>query len=737
MIEIIFTNDSNSISLKYVRNIEWSSDLQNDVLVNSSTRVGKKVRKITINGFVNKSSFKNNAIAQSQLESDLISVGVGKIRYAGAIDFENVRFTSLRFQEFRGNPICEYTATFETEENNVHAHHPIKLDTFSLEPSNGFEYAGVKEIIAVQGPDETINRIRKRSITIEGVFVGSTITEINASQLALENAIKDKQTLTLTISTGSYTVRPRKIEFSAPRIKENTRARSFTIDLETHDDYTKEPYTIGEEAATYAGISIDVVENVDHNTTFERTNTVWRMLTEELTVSGRRYFDNWDDYTAFRDLFRPIPTNTYMFSSASSNVLELVDVTIAKMERDGNSSDTAKRYSAQITLNFRWVKQLEKQNYEVLSTHFGISFYKIGSISFNSSTDQYGNITSRSVNYSGEVIGLTALNNLKALVGTIVNFDSTYSNLFVTSVSVNGVDVVNNQGIEELIYRISISASQLDKASQAIHFIRGLFRMDKAGGTGTVSAGDTIQFENITNMTKSLSNRWDAQNLKFKITNISISISGEVFDPDNGSGKPTNANKMVDLFNRIDALLTAEGNSLGGTPLPNTIASGEVLPTNIHYLLNNINIGQWQPAIAPENLSGANGSKGARYWRQTVSVSATAVFDLTSSGNNQPDSIESRSVSIEKESPKYTQLQVVGFGTVFKRVGTNPEVATVTYQKQFRDALGYVQDDYGDDDVSPPQNLVGKSVVTKESTENRGLVNRHVVEYTANQKINA
>lgn len=735
MISIIFTNGTQSVNLKYVRSVEWSADFDKDVLVDPDTRIGKRTRKIVINGFVNKPQFTNNVLAQQQVESDLMAVGVGTIKYGDADHIENARFTNLEFKEFRGNPICEYSATFETEENNVHAHHPIKVDTLSLVPSNGFEYASVKETLSSQGPDEQINRLRRRLFVIEGSFVGSTLTDINASQLDFENEIKEKTSFTLTLTTGAYTVRPKKFEVGSPRIKESGKSRSFTFECETYDDYTKEPYTLGETAASYAGISLDVVESVDHNTTFERTTSVWRMLTEELIVSGKKYFTDWDDYVTFRDLFRPIETNTYFFSSASSNTLELADVSVAKLDRDNNFEDTTKRYSAQVSLTFRWVKQLEKQNYSVNTTYFGISFYKVGNISFNSSVDSFGNVTSRSVSFSGEVIGLSVLNSLKALVGTQVTFDSTYSNLYITSVSVNGTDAVNNAGTEEIVYKVSINASQLDSASQAISFIRGLFKMERVGATGTVYSTDTIQFENITNLSKSISNRWDSQNLRFKVTSITISISGEVFDPDNGSGKPTSPNKLIDLFNKIDALLRADGNSLGSDPPANTIVSGEIMPTNVSFMLNSFNLGQWQPAVAPENLQGSNGSKGARYWRQTVSVSATAVFDLTGSTNSQPDSIESKSISIDKESPKYTQLQVLGFGTVFKRVGTNPERATVTYQKQFRSASLYVADDYGADDVDPPSNLVNKSVITKESRENRGLVNRHIVEYTANQKV--
>jgi len=261
--------------------------------------------------------------------------------------------------------------------------------------------------------------------------------------------------------------------------------------------------------------------------------------------------------------------------------------------------------------------------------------------------------------------------------------------------------------------------------------------MDRAGGSGTSYSADTIQFESITNLTKSISNRWDQQTLKFVATQVTISVSGDVFDPDNGSGKPTNPNKLIALFNKLDALLNAELSTQGSA---NTVPAGEILPSNsdIHYFLNSFNCGAWTPAIAPENLQGSNGNAGARYWKQNVSISATAVFDLTGSANSQPDSIESRSFDVALEVPKFTQLQVANFGTVFKRTGTTPEKATVTHQKQFKDTRVYVPDDYGFNNQQPSPTGwigVGHSVLVKENKENRGLVNRWTVEYEANEKL--
>ena len=746
MIRIVFTNGTQSVELKHVRSVEWQSELADDVLVNKTTRAGKRILTYTINGFIIKGIPHKNVEAQKQLEADLTAVGAGRLEWTGNTDVTQLRFSGIEFSEFRGNPVCPFKIKFKSEETSIHAHYPIKIGDLTLAPTYGYEHASVKDSIGTQGPDERLGAATKRTFTIQGTIVDATLDGINEKQQAIINKIKDVDDLVLTLSSDSgdysaaYTVRPRKVDFSAPRLRGEMAAREFTLEFATHDDYTKEPYTLGESAASFAGISIDVVDSFDHDKQFEHPGTgatAYSIIDESVSVSGKKYFVSYAAYTTFRDLFESIPFNTYLFTSDTANVLELTDITVGKFERDGNSADTEKRYSCSVSLNFKWQKTIQQQNYSALTTYFGVAFYKVPSINFSATVDSSGNITSRSISLNGEIKTVGVLNTFKGLVGTAITFDATYSGLYVTSANVSGVDTYNDNGTQVTVYKVSLSAAQLDKASQAVNFIRSLFKMEHGGGAGTSYSADTIQFENVTNLTKSISNRWDQQTLKFIATQITITISGDVFDPDNGSGKPANPNKLIILFNKLDALLNAGKSTQSAV---NSVTVGELLPTNsdIHYFLNSFNIGQWQPAIAPENLQGTNGAIGSRYWKQNVSISATAVFDLTGSSNNQPDSVESRSIDIALEVPKFTQLQVAGFGTVFKRVGTTPEKATVTHQKQFRDARVYVPNDYGFGNAQPsPTGWIGlgRSILTKENKENRGLANRWTVEYEANEKL--
>jgi hypothetical protein len=501
---------------------------------------------------------------------------------------------------------------------------------------------------------------------------------------------------------------------------------------------------------TFANITLDVVTGHEHTKEFEQSSVggglpssyLSVLSTETVTVSGKRYFTNYQSYEQFRSLFTPIPPGVYLYTSPSFNVLDLDTVNVGAFERDNNYADTTKRYSASVTLTFIWRKTIEQVNYATFVNYFGVTFYKVPNINFSASVDDYGSVNSRSISVNGQILD-NQLTAFKSLLGSKVDFGTEITNLYVTSTNISSVDTVRYGASTTKLYTVSISAAQLDQATQAVKFIAGLFQMDRAGAAGTSYATDTIQFENITSLSKSISNRWDTQSSKFIVTSINLSVSGDVFTSDDGQGKPVNANKMIDLFNKIDALLTAGKSERAA----NVHSTGDILPSNVadvKYMLSNISVGEWQPAIAPEVLQ-ASGTrptiqKGVRYWRQNVSVSATAVYDLSDSGsNNDPVYVDTLSQEIQEEVAKYTQIQVLGFGTVFKRIGTQPGRASVTQQRQYRDNSVYVANQYGGSGSRPaPTGWAGypsKSVVASETREQNPPTNRWTVEYEATEKL--
>lgn len=747
MIKVIFTNGTTSVDLQFVRSVQWQSEASREVLVNQTTRVGKTTRTLTINGFINKGMFTDNVQAQQQLESNLIAVGTGTIQYTGASDITSVRFSSIEFEEFRGNPICPFTIEFVTEEPNVHAHTPVRINSLTLDAANGYDNVKVSESTTTQGPDEQLVNNLSKMITITGSIIGATLNDINLNQQKMMTEIDNTNAITLTLSatSGNYiatiVARPRKLDFSAPRLRGELASREFIAEFSTYDDYTKEPYTLGEKAVVIGGITIDVVTSFDHNKEYEyaTSNGAYTTLEETVEISGKKYFSNYDAYDTFRQLFTPIPDNAYLYTSNTTNVLQLTDITVGAFERDGNFNDTTKRYSASVSLTFTWRKSIEQTNFAALVNYFGVTFNKVPSITFSASVDQYGNVTSKSINMNGEIKGENQLNNFKALLGSAVTYDASLTNLYVTSTNVSGVTTVNDGGIRVKVYSVSLSAAQLDTSTQANYFIAGLFDMSRAGGTP-----GTIQFEHITSLSKSIANRWDSQTFKFIVTSITISVSGDVFTSDNGAGKPFNANKIVELFNRVDSLMTAELSLRAANTHTSSPNEGfNVLPSNSQhkYMLNNISVSDWQPAVAPENLQNGNGARGARYWRQNVSVSAIAVYDLSDSSSgstNEPDFVDSYTEEVEEEVPKFTQLQVINFGTVFKRIGTTPSRCTVTSQRQFRDMTVYKVNEYGS--IGRPQPItwagIGRSsVISRETRENNPPTNRWTVEYEATEKL--
>ena len=408
MIKVTFYNDDNSIDLQYVKSVEWQTDSSEEVFIDKKSRTGKPKRSITVKGFIHKGIIQHNVKAQQELEKKLLAIGTGKIKYTGADEFIDARFTGIQFAEFNGNPICPFTIKFITDEENIHSHYPVKVGSLILAPAYGFDHPTVSQSIKSQGTDESINIARSQSIKVEGSIVHSSRDEINKLQQLLLDEIDGQATIVLTLSnnSGDYssttTVRTKNIEFSAPMLRGDETARKYSIQFDTFDDYTKEPYTLGEVATSFAGISIDVVESVDNNVEYDKSSTGEEtILSEELQISGTKYFENYTAYATFRNTFNPFPAGAYSFSSTSGNVLELTDITVGKFERDGNFADTDKRYGCNITLQFTWKKTIQDLNYEVMISRFGVQWYKIPTITLSAQLDGFGSIVSRSISLNG------------------------------------------------------------------------------------------------------------------------------------------------------------------------------------------------------------------------------------------------------------------------------------------------------------------------------------------------
>ena len=409
-------------------------------------------------------------------------------------------------------------------------------------------------------------------------------------------------------------------------------------------------------------------------------------------------------------------------------MLELQEVSIGSFDRDGNKTTGDKRYSATVTLTFKWDVGVEGRTIEYNATYLGLPWYFLENVSFSATVDELGNITSKGFSASGKVAGATNAAQFNDSLGTKKDWNVGLTNCYITSVSLNSLETRNLSGLQVPIYSITISGRQLDTASQAQYFIESLFRLDKAGASGTGYSADTIQFNKLTSLNKSISNRYKSLAVGFTVTSITISVSGEVWALDDGNSSPIQPNRSLDLFNKIDSLLNV--------PLSNsealTVPAGETLPSNagVHFMLTNISVGDWTSFVKPNGVGA-----GDRWWKQTVSLSANAVFDLNSGGSNtQPEVVETISRVFNDESPKFTQIQVVGFGTVFKRTGTTPAKEIATAQRQYRDLAALEAGGFPSDPIGPTSFSVANERVRR-SEETRGLTKRVIIEWQATEKL--
>lgn len=764
MVQVTFTNGTDTVELAYVRNISWSSTASLNLFDKTTDPRNRLVKQITINGYINQSVFESNVAAQTQLENDLKQVSLGAIKYdgLGAAGIEDCRFTGLEFEEFRGDPISSYTISFITQADNIHAHSNVIIDTLTLSYANGFTDIAIQDNLGVQGDDEQIVSDKRRTFTISGSIVGETVSEINGNADKLQTELQSKDSVTLTLSSSSggstFDVRPKSIRINAPTKRSQDTPRTFSIELATYDDYTKEPYTLGEVQQTYGGITWDVVQTVDKQHTFNKSVQGVNKVTEEsLTVTGKVYYDSWQSYDNDRNFWNPengvapfvdtLQAPTYSISSSTGATLTLRNVSLSAVERDGNFPITnAKRYSSSVSAQWAFVaSETENSLSNGQVQYLGFTFDTVSSISPSVSLDEQGNEISRSVSVSGTLVcpesdKTVKINELLSLRGQshplTTGGASGDNDYFVTSVNVSSVDT-EYAGAAYVRITFTINASQLNTANQSIFFISKTFNLGNFKSVTSI-VGEQPLISHITSLSKSFN--YASFNGEERVESISISCGGEVWQPDVGAGisngAPVDSDVNIRLFNALDRTLHADfpSNSASG-PLSGSSGSSQsttanqVLPTSLageSWTINSINIGPWEPFIKQTNPNA-----GERYWKQNISLSVKVMYNVTGlsgASGSDPIVVVTKSQSITDPSPKFVQLQVAGFGTVFKRIGTNPAKAIMTAESKYKDLKSFPeQADPPTPDLPPsPASQWGK---LKDTTERRNLVIRRSVEY--------
>lgn len=691
-----------------VVNVTWSHEYVREFMVDGDSEIGHKITNFKINGFIRRPGDPSDNVAQQEaLENALRAVGTGTLSYTGAADITDARFVSLEFAEYRGATVSRFTASFVTEAANVAAHDPVSIGGQALTIAEGFELPSIEDIYGTQGPDERLDHQLKRKLSITGRIVADTILNVNTIQEKLVVAIRNKDSVVVGWSDGNggylLNMRPRELSFGSPEQRLGIAARTYTFECETHDDYAKEPYTIGHLPLTFltggTAFTIDVVESIDHTVTTEREGIVYSILEESASVSGKKYFKDWDEYNTFVQSWTPFPIGrvTDIYKDPSSiNELQLEDISIGAFTRDGNyplgtaGLAEAKRFSATISLQFKWMKSVSLQTQHFNTQILGITWFKIDSTNHSFTVDSLGFVTSRTVSFSGQMFD-GQLTDAKSKLGTsqsigiAAGIDDGGLPYFITSVSVSGTDIRTIDATFPptltKVHDVSISATQLETASQKTYFLKQVFNIKN-------NATDLI-FERVTSRSKSISNKFITDPIsthagKYKVVSINMTVSGEVWENDL-NGAPSDVNRAYKFFDIFDATQETTPND-GGPPnyipdYPGATPLGgdpkETLPSNYNFFLTSISIGEWQPAVHP--------TTGARHWRQSVSLNATVIFDISGSNSaSDPDFIDTEGFAIAEQFTKFTELRVMGFGLKFKAIGIEPSTAQTTLSRQFK-----------------------------------------------------
>ena len=715
-IQVTFTNGSSTYQFKNVKSVTWADAFDKKLLVDSTTEVGYLVKTITIQGFIIVPIGIQNTAAQQTLEDSLKNIGSGTLTYTGVTNIQNVRLSSLSFEAYRGNPVCQFTIIFETNSDNPHSQSTVVINGITLDPT-----PSVVDSIKSQSQHQGLNNLKSRFFKISGRFKG------NQSQVAISYAnlvaavqTSQNQTLVITVGADSFTVVPDSLEFESPEIDDTGASRRYTFACSTYENYLIEPYSFGESAYTFGAIVLDVLESIKHDSKIEHTTSpnLFYIIEESISISGKKYFSDYASYETARQALREIPSstsaaiqNSFSVQSQNQNYLFLEDVSVSDFKRDGNNPvDNSFRYSAKLSLVWRWRKSLNVTTFNTNSTILGILWHDVKSVSFNSSVDDHGVVTGKSVNITGRILTDTAYANALAKLGTKVDYDTNLKDLYLTSINASSVDEISSGGTKAKVYSVSVSANQLSTPAQYSYFLSAQFAVLKTDTTQFTNS--PIIFSSVTSRSKSISNRFDSLLQKFKVTSISLSITGEVHQVDSGSGAPSAPSQVVALFDAINAEIEVG------------IEADRVNQANWKYFISNISVGNWESFIHPILKT--------LYWRQSVTVNANVTFDLASSGGgSEPDYIDTTSFIWDKDAPKFVTLQVLGYGTVFKKIGVEPQRATINAERTYSSKSLYQANGFP---TAPSLNILipqfpSTNMKIKETRESRGLTNRITQEW--------
>lgn len=668
-----------STSISNVRSVQRSGEVAADVWVNTTNNVGRREIQITVDGIIfgqGRNSIRgiaqqDTALTNVQtLEDNLRNEGTATLTF-GTQTISNVRLVSLETEEFSNNPALFFTANFAAGSDNpfsstVSIANGAGSTTLSPTPEVTDEFVRQDETItwATQGTSNA------KRFTLSGEMVGST-AQINTYRAELISRLTAEATVTLAISSGSYTAKVSDFEIGTPPQIDRTGKIAYAIELFTEKNYALESENLPHTSITWAGINFDVTSSYSSNIGRSKVSGAYQIESETLSISGEIYFSSFSAAESFIATVKQATVVPNTQTSLTGKTLTVSSVSVGEPEREGRDTSGNQRYRLSVSLSMEWVIDLDDSCVSRNENFFGLDWFCINSKN-----------TGGSVNFCGLKTQDTL--SLNGIVDTIPDVDigSSHSvngkTYYVTSVGMSGRD---KQGR----YQISVSARTLDTFETATQFL-----------AVTLPSGEIL--EELSSKNKSTSYKYNSSD-GYRTTSVTMSISGFAYV---GNG---NADSF---YNLIDAASQASGIQLN------------------QFRITNVGIGAKETFIDENNCNIGH--------RQSISASYVLNFEPDGNASGSPDEnadatiVEEESVDIQEITNKYTQIQIPGGDLTFKKTGLNPGKVTITKNRRRVGGNATIAFAYPDEPPTPlgPEELF----VSDEKLASTGSTRRRVKEFT-------
>lgn len=612
-------------TLPNVKSIQKSSDLPPEILNDYANSKSLKQIQITVNGMIFTSSrgFGSSQIISAlsvyeTLETDLRDQGTATL-VIGSISISNVRLINVQFQEYKGNPVIFYSASFATPISNPFFETVTLQDsggttTFGPTPSVSDEFERQDPVISWSSQGVTSGK----RIKLKGQLLG-TISEISSKEDEIKSRCTAYATMTLTIPTGAYTVKCVNFKFSTPESLDVTARKEYEIDFITEKNYSIESENLPDTPVSIGGLIFSKLTSWSSSVSWRNSNGSFSIDSESLSVSGEIHFSSFVLAESYQANFKTSIQTPQTFSSPTGKTLVVTSSSFSNPIREGRDTSGNQKYILTGSLSFEWIVSETETCVSASETIFGIVWDCVKSKSISGTINFCGMKTQDSINIDGVTNSIPSIE-----VGSKHNYNG--SDYYITSVNFSGRDNFGR-------YNLSVGARTLDTFEKANVFL-----------TTTLPVSGTFINE-LTSYSKSV--RYKYAQSTYKSTSVSISISGNVYV---GNGDLTPALSMINELSQVSGVGLNQ------------------------FRISSVSIGSKEKFIDESNCQIG--------YKQSISVAYEINFepDGNSSGSNNQDVaiVEDESVEIQQIRNKYAQIAIPGGSLFFKKVGVVPGSVKIT-----------------------------------------------------------